>query len=411
MKKLFAGVLLVFLLSFLIFGIIFRTEIRQLYHVIRLFEEDRIVYNFTNIDKIFPVVTLERSSPVRPLPSSPKTLPTSFTFLGDTYNLEEWLQSSSTTSFLVVSEDSLVHEAYFQDTTESDKRISWSVAKSFLSVLFGFAIDEGLIPDLDVPVTDFVPELSGTGYEGVTIRNVLQMSSGVYFNEDYGDFYSDINRFGRAIAFGTSFDSFATSLTSDPNLEPGTVLHYVSIDTHVIGMVLRAATGRTIKELFEEHLWSAAGFEEDAYFLADGLDEPMVLGGLNMIARDYARFGMLIRDYGRFDDQQVVPEWWLLDSITPDAPHLVPAENLETFLDFGYGYQWWIPSLQPHGEEEILAIGIYGQYIYINRKHNLVITKSSADINFGDQNSLSYVKAVHAFRAIANHLSESTTSY
>ncbi|MBU2862277.1 beta-lactamase family protein [Reinekea forsetii] len=348
-----------------------------------------------------PTVTIKRSPPVQHFGREPLPLPESFTFNKNVFDVENWLQNTSTTALVVVRGNDIVHEQYRLGTEEYDQRISWSVAKSFLSALFGIAVNEGAIADLNAPVTEYVPRLKGTGYEGVSIKNVLQMSSGIHFNEDYGDFNSDINRFGRIMALGGSFDDFASSFSS--NREQGTYMHYVSIDTHVIGMVLRAATGESIVDYFNDRLWSKLGTERDAIYITDSQGEPMVLGGLNLISRDYARFGKLYRDFGRVNGEQVIPEQWIQSSITPDAPHLMPGKRSTSSTTFGYGYQWWVPE---NADQEFMAIGIYGQFIYINRALDVVIVKNSADINFMENNGEANLKAVAAFRAIASSVSD-----
>jgi len=382
-----------------IFAGIYQTEIRQLYNTVRLFDADVIVHNFSNMKDIAPTKTIPASGTVHTLEKNPAPLPDTFTYKGETRNIRDFLTESATTALVVVKNDTLTFEDYYQGTNEFDQRISWSMAKSFLSALFGIAVEEGHIKDLNTPVTEYVPSLIGSGYDGVTIKNVLQMSSGVYFNEDYGDFNSDINRFGRLMALGGSFDDFAASLTRER--EQGTFMHYVSIDTHVIGMVLRAATGKSIEEYFQEKLWTKLNTERDAIFITDTTGEPMVLGGLNLITRDFARMGMLYRDGGILNGEQIVPSQWIEDSITPDAPHLVPGKRDSSNTNFGYGYQWWLPE---NPDQEFLAIGIYGQYIYINRKHNVVIAKNSADRNFMANDFESKDIAVAAFRAIAQSL-------
>lgn len=402
MLKTFAKVAGGIVLLTAVFAGIFRTEIAQLYHTIHLFDEDVIVHNFSNMERIAPTVRFEAAADPVLFDSNPKPLPKYFEFNGEQMLLEDFLADTSTTALVVMKGNEITFEDYYQDTGAMDKRISWSMAKSFLSALFGVAVAEGDIPDLNVPVTDYVPSLIGSGYDGVTIKNVLQMSSGVYFNEDYGDFNSDINRFGRIMALGGSFDDFAASLSS--HRDQGKVMHYVSIDTHVIGMVLRAATGRTIEEYFQDKFWSKVGAESGAYYITDSEGEPMVLGGLNMIARDFARVGLVYRDRGMFNGQQIIPEQWVEDSIHADAPHLMPGR--ETGVgpgSFGYGYQWWIP---PNPNGEFMARGIYGQYIYINREMNVVIVKNSTDRQFMDNNYLSAYQTVAAFRAIARSLAD-----
>lgn len=392
-------------LAIALFAGIFSTEIRQLYHTIHLFDEDVIVHNFSNMQDIAPTLTIKRTGEPNVLESLPKPLPETFRYKGEDRKISDYLTSSNATAIVVVKDNAITHQSYLQGTQELDKRISWSMAKSFLSAIFGIAVEEGHIKDLNAPVTDYVPSLKGSGYDGISIKNVLQMSSGVYFNEDYGDFNSDINRFGRVMALGGSFDDFAASLTQDPEREQGTFMHYVSIDTHVIGMVLRAATGRTIEEYFNEKLWSKLGTEQDAIYVTDSTGEPMVLGGLNLITRDYARMGMLFRDNGVLNGEQVIPAQWIKDSVTPDAPHLMPGKRESATTDFGYGYQWWIP-VNPDGE--FLALGIYGQYIYINQTLNVVIAQNSANRDFMANNYESKDIAVAAFRAIAQSVAQDT---
>lgn len=384
----------------LVFAGLFRVQIRQFYHTVRLFDEDVIVANFSNMGSIAPTITIKRSGQVTPFGHQPQALAESFVYNNDSRSMAEFLKDSSTTALLVIKGNDIVFEEYYQGTGEYDQRISWSMAKSFLSAIFGVAVKEGLIPDLNQSVTDYVPELKGSGYDGVSIKNVLQMSTGVYFNEDYGDFHSDINRMGRLMALGGSFDDFAASLTRER--EQGTYMHYVSINTHVLGMVLRAATGRSIADYFDEKLWSRLDTERDAIYISDSTGEPMVLGGLNLITRDYARFGRLYRDRGIIDGEQIIPAKWIEDSITPDAPHLMPGVRDNSDTDLGYGYQWWLPQ---HADGEFMAIGIYGQYIYVNRKADVVIVKNSAHRGFMDNHYESKDITVAAFRAIAREIS------
>jgi CubicO group peptidase (beta-lactamase class C family) len=384
----------------LVFAGLFRVQIRQFYHTVRLFDEDVIVANFSNMGSIAPTITIKRSGQVTPFGHQPQALPESFVYKNESRSMAEFLKDSSTTALLVIKGNDIVFEEYYQGTGEYDQRISWSMAKSFLSAIFGVAVNDGLIPDLNQAVTDYVPELKGSGYDGVSIKNVLQMSTGVYFNEDYGDFHSDINRMGRLMALGGSFDDFAASLTRER--EQGTYMHYVSINTHVLGMVLRAATGRSIADYFDEKLWSRLDTERDAIYISDSTGEPMVLGGLNLITRDYARFGRLYRDRGIIDGEQIIPANWIEDSITPDAPHLMPGVRDNSDTDLGYGYQWWLPQ---HADGEFMAIGIYGQYIYVNRKADVVIVKNSAHRGFMDNHYESEDITVAAFRAIAREIS------
>jgi CubicO group peptidase (beta-lactamase class C family) len=238
-------------------------------------------------------------------------------------------------------------------------------------VLLGIIVDEGLIASIDDPVVTYAPDLAESGYATATIRNVLNMSSGVQFNEDYFDFWSDINKMGRVLALGQSMDGFAAGITATQST-PGERWQYVSIDTHVLSMVIRGATGRSIPDLMSEKIIQPLGLEADPYYLTDGYGVAFVLGGLNLRTRDYARFGQMILQNGEWDGQQIVPADWIAASTIRSAPTRPGAR--------GYGYQWWMPSDGRDGE--FFGHGVYGQYIYIDRATGTVIAANSADRGF-----------------------------
>lgn len=371
----------------------------RLYHSITLFNEDVIVENFSSMSTIFETVEIEKTGPTYTFGQTSRSLPTEYLYNGEKRDTKKFLDKTSTTALLVLKNNDITFEQYYRGTTENDRRISWSTAKSFLSAIFGVAVADGHIDSLLDPVTKYVPELKDSGYDGISIKNVLQMSSGVRFDEDYGQFNSDINRFGRTMALGGSLDEFAMSLEKER--EQGDFLHYVSIDTHVLGMVLRSATGQEITDYFNEKLWSQIGTEDSAVYIVDSLNQPMVLGGLNVRTRDYARFGKLYLDNGQWNGKQIIPAQWVTDSTTPDAPHLVPGKRDSSDMNLGYGYQWWIPE---NANQEFMAIGIYDQYIYVNQKSGVVIVKNSANTNFMDNNFESATETVEFFRAVATSL-------
>ncbi len=338
-----------------------RDEITRLLAVNSLFDADHIVGNFSNMDDLFLHRTLTRGDgPVSPLPAgTPAPLPPA---------AEAWITDRAVTGLVVLKDGALVHESYYLGTTPEDRRISWSVAKSFLSVLFGILKAEGAFTSLDDPVVKYAPVLKGSAYDGASVHDVLTMSSGVAFNEDYLDFNSDINKMGRVLALGGSMDGFAAGLTAraDP---PGSRFHYVSIDTHVLGMVIRGATGRDIPELMEEKLLHPLGLEDDAVMLTDGDGVSFVLGGMNLRTRDYARLGQMVLQGGQWQGRQIVPQAWIAASTSPQAKD-----------GAAYGYQWWIPANAAPGE--VMAQGIYGQYIYINPGLGVVIAVNAADRRF-----------------------------
>lgn len=372
----------------------------RLARVVRLYEEGRIVGNFLNMKELFPVSTVRAGALPFALRREPIPLPENFEFRGRVRDTAEYLDYSRSTGLIVLHGDTIAYENYWLGHGEAGHHISWSVAKSFVSALIGIALAEGRFASIEDPITRYLPELAGSGYDGVAIRDILQMSSGVRFNEDYGDFYSDINRFGRILALGGSMAEFAASLQRER--PPGTFHHYVSIDTQVLGMLLDRVCGTTLTEYTERKLWQPIGMERDAFWLLDNTGMEVALGGLNASLRDYARFGLLYLNRGRWRGEQIVPEDWVRASTTASAPHLLPgADNPASSSTWGYGYQWWIPDPDMG---DYTAAGIYNQYIYVNPRAQVVIAKNSANHRFVAEREESKQLHVALFRAIAAHI-------
>ncbi|MEM8577764.1 MAG: serine hydrolase [Pseudomonadota bacterium] len=341
-----------------------REELARLWAVQTLFHEDRIVHNFSAMEDAFLTRPVPRGDgPVSELPAGPSAeMPEGY---------GAWLAERSITSVVVLHRGALVYEDYYLGTAAEDRRISWSIAKSFLSALAGTLVADGTL-DLDTQVTALVPSLVGTAYDGARVRDVLLMESGVTFNEDYLDQSSDINRMGRIIALGGGMDAFAASLTEN-DTAAGETWKYTSIDTHVLGMAMRAAAGQDIATLLSERIIAPLGLEEAPYYLTDGAQTAFVLGGLNLRSRDYARFGQMILQGGTWEGTRVVPADWIDASILPTAK-TAPGR-------IGYGYQWWIPVGATPGDE-VIGRGIYGQYLYLDRSAEVVIVVTAADRQF-----------------------------
>jgi len=369
----------------------------RLYRVVHLYDEERIAQNFLHMDEIFPVRAVRAADEPSSLRRGAMELPETFTLDGTPHRTAEYLDYSRSTGLVVLRDDEILYERYWLGHGENGRHISWSVAKSFVSALIGIALSEGRFASIEDSITRYLPELAGSGYDGVRIKDILQMSSGVGFNEDYGDYHSDINRFGRTIAFGTPMADFAATLKRAR--PPGTYHHYVSIDTQVLGMLLRRMTGEPIADYLRSRLWQPLGMEHDAYWLLDSTGMEVALGGLNAALRDYARFGLLYLNGGNWRGTQIVPAAWVAASTTPDAPHLQPGkDNPASSSSWGYGYQWWIPD-PPQGD--FLAAGIYNQYIYVNPAARVVIAKNSANFRYTRERQESKDLHVAMFRAIA----------
>lgn len=353
-----------------------REEIVRLYNVNTLFHPDKIVRNFSRMHDLFHTNIADRGSdPISTIPS------------GETIKLsdeiEEWIKERGVTSILVLKSGEIRLEEYYRGTCEHDRRISWSMSKSYLSVLLGILVDEGHIGSVDDQLTDYAPQLKESAYEGVTILDALQMMTGVAFNEDYHDFFSDINRMGRVLALGQTLDKFAASLKKrDANT--GEYWNYNSIDTHVLGMVIRGATGRDITSLIGEKIFAPLGLEKSPYLLTDGKFVEFVSGGICQTTRDFARYGLMIEQGGVFGDQQVVPADWLKKSVTPSSK----TEEGER----QFGYHWYIPFNAENGV--FFTMGIYGQFLFIDQNRNVVIVITAADPKWREMDILQHSQQI-----------------
>ncbi|WP_351014506.1 serine hydrolase [Shewanella sp. AC91-MNA-CIBAN-0169] len=368
-------------------------SVNRLYSVVTLFDESLVVNNFSNMKDVFFNKKIVKQGEPYVFDVALTPLPESFTYRNSSTNTEAFLKRRATTALLVLKNDKVTHEQYFLGTKSDDKRISWSMAKSFVSILFGMQVDAGNI-DIEKTVGFYLPELAKSGYGNVKVKHVLQMSSGVKWNEDYLDFYSDINKMGRVLAIGGSLDQMTSELVNEST--PGKAFHYVSMDTHVIGMILRRVTNKSLVELLQQNLWNTIGMESDAYWLTDSQGSAFALGGLNVTTRDYARFGRLLLNNGAFNGKQIVSAAWIKAATTPQADYLKPQVG-----KLGYGYQIWLPPEAQQGE--FFCVGVYGQYIYVNQKHNVVIVKNSADLGFLDELN-SKQETIEFFREIVASL-------
>lgn len=376
------------------------SRIKRVNKVIHLFDADCIVENASNMDRIIPARTVHRSGEGHKFIESASGIPESFPFQGEEVLLEDYHKKYWTTGMIVIKDNEVLYEKYYHGFDADTKTVSWSVNKSFISAMVGIAIDEGLIAGLDTVLSDVEPLLQKGGYNGLSLKQVLQMTSGVKFDEDYDSFSSDINKMGRRIAFGNSLNHFAAHLK--PETEPGIRFHYVSMDTQAIAMTLRKAVGCSLSEYLEKSIWSKMGMSNDAKWCIDNTGMEIAFGMLNVCLRDYARFGCLYANGGYWNGHQIIPEQWLHDSITVTEMHLMPGPKANSEERLGYGYHWWIPE-EP--DDDFMALGLRGQVIYVNPKRKVVIVKTSAD-PFWTLDSQSFPMSTAFCQHIAKEMSE-----
>lgn len=354
--------------------------------------------NFSRLAEFIPASTMTAAPVAHAFDEGPRIeLPGSFVHERAPRDTEAFLAGTDTMALLVLRDGAVRFEQYSAFGGRDVRWASMSVAKSFISALVGIAVAEGAIGSIEQPVTAYVPEFADSAYDGVRIKDILQMSSGAGWNEDYSDPESDIIRFSKVSAEGGAMSDFIPTLGRATT--PGTVCHYNSMDTQVLGMLLRAATGRTIADYMQEKLWHPLGMESPGHWLLDSTGMEMAYACLNATARDYAKIGELYRQGGNWGGRQLVPAEWVRASITPDAPHLMPGVPDPLF---GYGYQWWVIDC---GEGEYAAIGVYNQFVYVNPARGMTIVKLSANRNYGatnDESSYREHETIALFRAICD---------
>jgi len=366
---------------------------------ITLFAEANRVENFRAMDGVFPALDVPAGDDVWAFTAAPHPLPDIYAFEGAARPVAAFLDETVTTGLLVVRDGAIVHEEYRLGADETSKLTSWSVAKSVVAALVGIALEEGHIGSVDDVLTAYVPDLAGSGYDGVTIEDALTMSSGVAFDEDYDNPMSDVNRLFFTLAAGQSMADALAAL--ERAREPGTFNNYISSDTIALGLVLEAATGVPNEAYLATRLWQPMGAERAAFWNTGRAGSVLPFCCINATLRDYARLGRLFLEGGARDGEQIVPRAWVERSTRPSAPRLEPGDNPASSWSFGYGYHWWVPE---NPRDEFLAIGIWGQYVYVDRARQVVIVKTSADHDFDIRDH----ETVEVFRAIAAHVEPAT---
>lgn len=326
-------------------------------------------------------------------------LPTTFVDAhGLTRSLRAFLGETDTTALLVLKDGRIVHEQYAVTGGRDVPWMSMSVAKSFIATLVGIALHDKHIKSLDDPISGYSPIFRGSAYDGVRIKDVLQMSSGARWNEDYSNPESDALRLGNALSPGGSLDQFLSRTAKE--LAPGTVCRYNSADTQALGVLLAAAVGSDIASYMRDRLVAPLGLEQPSYWIADEKGREMAFAGLLMCARDYAKLGEMYRQRGSWHGQQILPESYVHAATHWDAEHLKPGKVKvgPNSRPTGYGYQWWVPE---GNEGEFMASGVYNQNIYVNPKRATVIVKLSANRQFATKADQFSISTLTAFQQMA----------
>lgn len=317
------------------------------------------VAGFRNMRRLTPTRKVAAGDDPFPLPYSEVDLASfSFEFRDADITLDDYVRLHNVAGILIIKDGVIVYERYALGNTAEDQWISWSVAKSVTSLLLGAAIHDGYIDSVDEKVSDYLPRLKDSSYDDVTIRHLLQMASGVAWNEDYADPEADIN----TIRWDTL--SVFNQLRDQPRVaEAGTRYNYNTAETNLVGTLLRAAIGNNLSTYLSEKIWRPYGMEFDASWnLSEAGGGEFGGSSLNATLRDYGRLGLFALGNGKLQDgRSILPDGWMAASTEP-SPSLP-----------GYGYLWWLRD-----DGAYAASGIFGQAIHIDPVNNIVIAQHSA---------------------------------
>jgi CubicO group peptidase (beta-lactamase class C family) len=295
---------------------------------------------------------------------------------------------------LVLKDGEIAFEDYELGVGPDTHWISFSMAKSITSTLVGVAVADGSISSLDDAVVRYVPELKGSAYDGVTVRQILTMSSGVRWDETYTDPKSDRRKVLEIQIAGKPGEVLRYMGSLSRAAPPGTVWNYSTGETFVLGAIVAGATHRSLTDYLSEKIWAPAGMEQDATWWVDGPNGLAWAGsGLEATLRDFGRFALLAANRGRLNGRSIVPEGWFGEA---GAPHKRGGKMVD------YGYMWWIPSQTvPMHVGAFAAVGIFGQYMYINAREHLAIVVLSARPKPVDQSRDELVDDAAFFAAVA----------
>ena len=318
---------------------------------------------FRQMELLSTTRTIEAGDTIRALPAGkplPAILPAAEGAPGTGLSIDDYMADQRLAGLVILQDGKIRLEEYRMDFGRDDRWTSFSVAKSLVSTLVGAAIKDGFIKSLDDPLTDYIPELKGSGYDGVTVEQLLTMTSGVKWNEDYEDKNSDVARFNTTKSKDGVDPVILYMKTLVNEAEPGTRWQYNTGETNLIGVLVAKATGKSLSEYLSEKVWKPYGMAKDAvWILNDGGKE---IGGccISATTRDFALFGQFAMNGGKIGETSVVPDGWYEKAGTKQADIGVAGR--------GYGYQWWT-----YDDGSFAAQGIFGQGIFIDPKRKLVI--------------------------------------
>lgn len=329
-------------------------------------------YYFHNMDKLgYRIDWVRRSGTVYPLKESHTPFNITYSYNNHSYTLDQYFKRNRVLGFLVLKDNKIISEHYFQGSNQNSRFLSNSVGKSITSTLFGIALEEGKIANIDDPVIKYIPALKESGFNRVTLRQALEMATGgIDATEDASDPNSTLHQMDKSVLRGVpSFIELMKTLKADPKVTPGTTFKYISLNTEVLGLAIENATGTPLNQYLQDKIWRKIGAQSDGFlFRAKAQPDQCAFGCFNATLRDYGRFGLMMMNGGTLGGTRVVSSAWVKEATKP-VKYVVPPPGTD------YGYQWWIPS---DGSKAYQGQGVYGQILYINPVKHIIIVETSA---------------------------------
>jgi CubicO group peptidase (beta-lactamase class C family) len=333
---------------------------------------ENLVGTYSHFDEMFSSRPIRRATTPWLFKRAPEPA-ISYNFGSDRLSIENYLGRNPTTGLLIAKDDTILYEHYQYARTDRDRFLSQSMAKTITAMLIGIAVSENKIRSIDDLVSVYVPGLANTEYGKTPIRDLLHMSSGVAFAEIY-DGKDDVAQLSRDLFGVPGKDPVASVAQFNTRIAPpGTKWHYASVETEILGLVLRAATGVPVADYLGDKIWGAIGTEADASWTIDSTGQETAFCCFNATLRDYARLGRLLAHDGAWEGRQLIPRQWLLDATTVNPSNAYLAPRAATPY-FGYGYQVWI---LPGEQRSFALIGIRGQMILVDPASKLVMVHAA----------------------------------
>jgi len=334
-------------------------------------------YFFQNASEFYPTRTVASGEDSAPLPKRDGVLDGfTYEYEGETRQLADLYTEMETSGLIIVHNGQVLHESYGRGADSGTRFTTWSLVKSITSTLVGVAVADGLIDSVDDPLVKYLPEVTGTAYDGVTVKQAMQMSSGVRYDPDLwtGNMDDTIAFMTKSVVTGQA-PAFDLAIAYKRENDPGTKFNYNTAESQVLLELVRRVSGMDAAEYLEQKIWRPLGMEHSGAWILDhpGAEGAEVGGAMfNAALRDWARFGVFIEQGGVWEGEQILPVDWVDRATVSDDPHLKPGE-VHPNPNRGYAWHWWT-----YADGTFTASGANGQTLYVDRANNIVVARSSA---------------------------------